>query len=91
MRIAKKIQYVDAFEYGSGDFPIWFNVLVGSRITLFGDYIFTPKDKNIKYAGRIEDRHKLFKFGDIIVRDEKGNIKAYNKFDFIKHFDILES
>ena len=86
-KFMQKPKYVEAFEYGSGDFPMWFNSLVGNLVTIFDDYIFTPKGKCGEPAGKIGN--KIFKYGDIIVRHENGRIQIFNKFTFLKKYVFI--
>lgn len=82
----QKIEKFEAFEYGSGEFPIWFNVLVSGKITLFDDCVYTPKEKSGCYAGKFNETGRMFKYGDIIVKMGNGKIHSYSKEKFLEKF-----
>ena len=85
----KKIEIVDAIEYGSGDFPTWFNAIIGSEAEIFEDVVYTPKKKLGFIAGRIGK--KKFHYGDIIVKHEDGKVSIYKKIDFLRKYCLCEN
>ena len=94
MRVAEEKEYIEAFEYGSGDFPTWFNTMVGNAVCLYDDTIFIPKGKRLgDIAGFYRDDYNTydFNYGDIITKGLNGRIAIYDKVEFINKFKILES
>ena len=92
----KKSDLYEYFEYGDGNFPIWFNVLVGSRVELISERIFTPifqeamkisKNSPRPIAGKFDG--KDFFFGDIILKRNDGYIEIISKEDFIKNYILI--
>ncbi len=83
-----KPKFVDAFEYGSGEFPMWFNMLVGNLVKLFDDCVYTPEGKLHSPAGRI-GRRKVFNYGDIIVKHTNGKVQVYEKYDFLEKYYLI--
>ncbi len=83
-----KPRIVDAFEYGSGDFPIWFNTLVGNLVTIFNDNVYTPNGKYKAPAGKVGN--KIFHYGDIISKDSRGYVQVYDKYDFVRKYILIE-
>lgn len=95
-KFVKKSNLCEVFEYGSGDFPTWFNSLVGTRIKLSRNEIFTPKNEYGQVpkkddpkiiAGTLDGEN--FYYTDIIVRDKEGNIETYDKYDFVDKFLLV--
>ncbi len=79
---------LDAFEYGSGDFPIWFNTLVGNLVTIFDDNVYTPIERKGTPAGKVGNR--VFNYGDIISKDNHGYVQVHKKYDFIRKYILIE-
>ena len=88
-KFKKKIEIVDAFEYGSVDFPTWFNAIIGSEAEIFEDVVYTPKNKLGFIAGRIGN--KKFHYGDVIVKHEDGKVSICKKIDFLRKYCLCEN
>lgn len=81
----KKSDLCEVFEYGSGDFPMWFNVLVRAGIIKISDKIFPElENEGRTYAGVISGQD--FYFGDIFVRRSDGVVEVYEPEKFIENF-----
>lgn len=81
----KKSDLCEAFEYGSGDFPMWFNVLVGAGVIKISDKIFPElENEGRTYAGIISGQD--FYFGDIFVKKTDGIVEVYEPEEFIENF-----
>lgn len=81
----KKSDIYEVFEYGSGDFPDWFNVLVQSGVIKISDKIFPELENSGRtYAGVISGQD--FYFGDIFVKQNKGIIEVYEPEEFLSEF-----
>lgn len=81
----KKSDLYEAFEYGSGDFPMWFNVLVRAGVIKISDKIFPElENKGRTYAGIISGQD--FYFGDIFVRKTDGIVEVYEPEEFLSEF-----
>lgn len=81
----KKSDLCEAFEYGSGDFPMWFNVLVRAGIIKISDKIFPElENEGRTYAGIICGQD--FYFGDIFVRKSDGMVEVYEPEEFLSEF-----
>ena len=84
----KKSDIYEVFEYGSGDFPDWFNILVQSGVIKISDKIFPELENNGRtYAGIISGQD--FYFGDIFVKRIGGITEVYSPEEFSKEFMIL--
>lgn len=81
----EKKDLCQAFEYGNGDFPEWFNVLIRAGVIKVSDRIFPELENNGRtYAGIINGED--FYFGDIFVRRNNGMIERYTPDEFIENF-----
>lgn len=81
----KKSDIYEVFEYGSGDFPNWFNILVQSGVIKISDKIFPELENNGRtYAGVISGQD--FYFGDIFVKKEGEPVEMYEPEEFLSQF-----
>lgn len=84
----RKEDVYDFFEYGSGDFPDWFNVLVEAGAVKISKQIIPElENKGRVYAGIAAGQD--FYFGDIFVKRIGGITEVYSPEEFSKEFMIL--
>lgn len=84
----RKEDVYDFFEYGSEDFPDWFNVLVEAGAVKISKQIIPELEKKGRvYAGIVAGQD--FYFGDIFVKRIGGITELYSPEEFSKEFIVL--
>lgn len=84
----RKEDVYDFFEYGSGDFPDWFNILVEAGAVKISKQIIPElENKGRVYAGIVAGQD--FYFEDIFVKKIGGITELYSPEEFSKEFIVL--